>query len=251
MINIAFCDNNEEFILKLANDTKRLLRELRIKARIFTFIDGNQLVSSFRKYQPRFDIVFLEINMPSINGKEVAKKLRALDKDFKLVFISDSEDDALNTLQYDIKGFIPKPLINDKFSGILQRAVAAVYEDNPQIQVFQVDISDCRRAVIRVPINDIIYFECICRKVYLHTKRETFLLHGYKFSEIVKRYGSLDFVHNHRTCLINIKYIYSIDDLEICLVNGTRLPLSRRKKQIILDGLWADVYASGVEWKEA
>lgn len=250
MINIAFCDNDEEFMLKVANDTKRLLREQRINARIFTYMDGNQLISSFRKYQPRFDIVFLEINMPSINGKEVAKRLRALDKDFKLVFITVCEDEALNTLQYDIKGFIPKPLINEKLPVILKRAVNAVNEDNPKIQVFEVDISDSRRVVVRVPLNDIIYFESICRKVYLHTKRETFSLHGYRFSEIVNRYCSLDFVHNHRTCLVNIKYIYSIDDLEICLVNGTRLPLSRRKKQFILDGLWADVYASSIEWKD-
>ncbi|NLW92474.1 MAG: response regulator [Syntrophomonadaceae bacterium] len=251
MINIAFCDNDQEFMLKIANYTKRFLREQRINARIFTYTDGNQLISSFRKYQPRFDIVFLEINMPSINGKEVAKRLRALDKEFKLVFITACEDETLNTLQYDIKGFIPKALINDKLPIILKRVVTAVYEDNPRIQVFEVDINDNRRAVIRVPINDIIYFECVCRKVYVHTKRESFLLHGYKFSEIVNRYCSLGFVHNHRTCLVNIKYIYAINDLEILLLNETRLPLSRRKKQFILDGIWADVYTSRFEWQDA
>jgi len=147
MINIAFCDNDQEFMLKIANYTKRFLREQRINARIFTYTDGNQLISSFRKYQPRFDIVFLEINMPSINGKEVAKRLRALDKEFKLVFITACEDETLNTLQYDIKGFIPKALINDKLPIILKRVVTAVYEDNPRIQVFEVDINDNRRAV--------------------------------------------------------------------------------------------------------
>lgn len=250
MINIAFCDHDEKFMLKVANDTKRILREQRINNRIYTYTDGNHLISSFKKYQPRFDIIFLEINLPSVNGKEVARRLRALDKHFKLVFITGCEEEAVNTVQYDIKGFIPKPCINEKLPDIVRRVVNSIHEDNPIIEVFEVETSNNRRSVIRVPLDDIIYFESVCRKVYLHTKRETFALHNYKFSEIVNRYSSLDFVHNHRTCIVNIKYIYSIDELEICLNNGARLPLSRRKKQSILDELWAEVYAPDFEWRD-
>lgn len=244
MLNIAFCAHDEKFVLKVANDTKRILKDQRIKAHIFTYMDANHLVTSFKKYQPRLDIILLEINMPSINGKEVARKLRALDKNFKLVFITNSEEEALNTFQYDINGFIPKQLIDEKLPGILRRVITAFNEDNPQTQVFQVTASNNRKTIIKIPLNDIVFFECVCKKVYLHTKRETFMLHGYKFSEIVDRYMPLDFIHNHRTCLVNIKYVFSINDFELCLDNGTRLPVSRRKKQLILNEFLSSVYCN-------
>ena len=88
---------------------------------------------------------------------------------------------------------------------------------------------------IKVPLNDIIYFECLNREVYLYTKRATFTLHHCQFSDIIQKYSSLGFVDIHRTCIVNLKYIFSVDETEIRLDNGIRLPLSRRKRQHIFD----------------
>ena len=81
------------------------------------------------------------------------------------------------------------------------------------------------------------FFECINRKVYLYTKRESFALHHYKFSELIRHYIPLGFLDIYRTCIVNARYVLSVDDLEVCLDNGVRLPISRRKKKLILDSL--------------
>jgi DNA-binding LytR/AlgR family response regulator len=88
---------------------------------------------------------------------------------------------------------------------------------------------------IKVPLDDIMYFECINRQVYLFTKRETFTLYRSQFCEIVHKFTPLYFVDIHRTCIVNLKYIFSVDETEVRLDNGIRLPLSRRKRQNIFD----------------
>lgn len=97
--------------------------------------------------------------MPLMDGKEVARKLRLFDKKFKLVFVTSSEQEVLNTFQYDISGFLPKRLMNERLFLIIDRVVNAIKDDNPQLQVFKVNITGDKRALIKVPLNDIMFLE--------------------------------------------------------------------------------------------
>lgn len=235
MLNIAICDDDIRFLEMIAVEVKNILKKLKVKASICTFTNGTKLISAIEQYNPYYDIVFLDIDMPIIDGKEVARKLRVIDKRFKLIFITSFEQEVLNTLQYDISDFLPKNLIHERLFSIVNRVVAIVIEDSPQLQIFKVDISYDRRAMIKVPLHDIIFFESVNRKIYLHTKRQTYLLHGLKFADLITRYSRFGFLDTHRTCLVNIQYIFSIDELEVYLENGTVLPLSRRKRSQVLD----------------
>lgn len=197
--------------------------------------DGLDLITSFSKYEPYYDVIFLDIELPGKNGKEIARKLRTLDKRFKLVFITAYPQEALNAFQYDVIGFLPKDLLQKHISEVIKQVVDRIKEDNPRIQIFRVKKSTDGVMEIKVPLDDIMYFECINREVYLYTKRETFVLHHCQFSDIIQKYISFDFVDIHRTCIVNLKYIFSVDETEIRLDNGIRLPLSRRKRQHIFD----------------
>lgn len=234
MLNVAFCDDDNIFLHDIELMVKRIFKTLRIPVSINLFTDVNLLIKKFEQYDPYYDIIFLDIDMPLMNGKEVARKLRLIDRKFKLVFITSYEQEVLNTLQFDVCGFLPKISLTEHMPAVIERAIKAINEENPQNQILKI-IKDDKIANIKVPLDDIMYFESISRKIFLHTKRETNLLHGYRFSDIVKQYSNLNFVDIHRTCIVNIKYIYLIDDIEIHLDNGTTLPLSRRKRQNVLD----------------
>lgn len=249
MLNIAFCDDDKDFLKRIVPETEKVLKNLRADIHSYTFTNGIKLISSFEQYQPYYDIVFLDIDMPIMNGKEVAKELRILDKKFKLIFVTAFDQEALNTFQYDVIGFLPKPLLEKRLPNIIEQVVHKIDEDNPQLQIFRVDLepNEDRIMDIKVPLNDIMYFESVNRKVYLYTKRETFKLHSYKLSEIVQQYVALGFVDIHRTCIVNIKYIFSVNDIEIRLDNGIRLPLSRRKRQQIFDKFSEIINGDGVK----
>lgn len=237
MLNIAFCDDDKDFLAKIAPEAEMILRHLRVETHSFTFESGDDLITAFSKYQPYYDVIFLDIEMPKKDGKEVARELRILDKKFKLVFITAYPQEALNTFQYDVIGFLPKTVIQKRLPEVIKQVIERINEDKPRIQIFKVNKSTMDNGImeIKVPLDDIMYFECINREVYLYTKREVFTLHHCQFSEVVQKYIPLGFIDIHRTCIVNVKYIFSVGETEIYLDNGAQLPLSRRKRLYILD----------------
>jgi len=234
MLNIAICDDDSEFLNNLLPIIKEVFINLKTPASIHLYTDGNKLISNFEKYNPYYNIIFLDIEMPTINGKEVAKKLRILDKKFKLIFITSYENEVLNTFQYDVIGFLPKFLIHKKITNIIALAIKKIYDDNPHFQIFKVNLLN-ETIKIKIPLDDIMYFESVNRKIYLYSRRETYNLQGYQFSKICTDFIPLGFMDIHRTCIVNIKYIYSIEKTKIGLENGITLPMSRHKRQEVLN----------------
>ncbi|KWX85639.1 hypothetical protein AMQ83_23590 [Paenibacillus riograndensis] len=235
MLNVALCDDDSRFLDGILPLIKKTFTALKINASIHLFTSANALIQRFEEYNPYFDIIFLDIDMPLMNGKEVARRLRLIDQKFKLVFITSFEQEALNTFQFNVSGFLPKLLLDKRMPAVIERVANAIHEENPQTQIFKINVNDSRNRIIKVPLNDIMYLESMNRKIYLHTKRKAYLLHCYKFMDLIEHYKNLGFVEIYRTCIVNLKYIFSIDDLEIRLDNGTTLPLSRRKRQNVLD----------------
>ena len=235
MLNIAFCDDDQVLLSRLLNEAKNIISKLNVCAKIYTFTDGNKLINSFQNYTPYYDIVFLDIDMPIIQGKEIARKLRLVDKNFQLIFITSYQDEALNVFQFDVSAFIPKDLIDEKLEEVLTRVLKKIEDQNVNFQVFEIEKKDYSVFEIKIPLNDIMYIECVNRDIYLHTQRETYMLKSNKYLELVEEYQQKGFVPIHRNCIVNIKYIFSIGDIDICLDNKEALPMSRRKKKQIVE----------------
>ena len=235
MLNIAFCDDDKTFLHNIEIEAAKIFKTLKVYTSISLFTNADLLIKRLEKYDPYYDIIFLDIDMPVINGKEAARRLRLIDKKFKLVFITSFEHEALNTFQYDVSGFLPKTLLEERLPSVIKRIVNAISEENLRMQIFKVNMPGDRVSTVKIPLDDIIYIESVNRKIYLHTKRETYLLNDCRFMDMVEHYNSLGFVDIHRTCIVNIKYVFSIDDADVHLDDGTVLPLSRRKRQKVLD----------------
>lgn len=237
MINVGFCDDDSKFIDKIIPNVQSIFKQLKIEAKFYIFTNGNTLIKNFERYSPYCDIIFLDIDMPIINGKDVAKRLRIIDKNFKLIFLTSYEQEALNTFQYNVIGFLPKSHIAEQLEETIKRVVKAIEDDKLDIEVFNISLARSEISMIKIPLNNIMYFEIINKKVYLNTKKNVYLLHGYKFSDLLKHYTKKGFIDIHRTCLVNIQYIFSINNTEVCLDNGIILPLSRRKRENVLNVL--------------
>lgn len=235
MLNVALCDDDCHFLDEVLPVVQKTFQALKIQASIYCFTKADTLIKRFEEYNPYFDLIFLDINMPFVNGKEAARRLRVMDSHFKLVFITSYEQEILNTFQYNVSDFLPKQLLEDRMPGIIKRIVNAIKEEHPQNQIFRIHRTGGREMVIKVPLDDIIYLETVNRKTYLHTRTKTYELHCCKFVDLIEHYSTLGFVEIYRACIVNLKYIFSIDDSEIRLDNGVTLPLSRRKKPQVID----------------
>lgn len=81
---------------------------------VFLAEDGTTGLEAFKKEKP--DIVFLDVTMPDMSGLDVLKQIKELDKDAKVVMLTniDQQDTIMETVKLGAKGFMKKPFEEDK-----------------------------------------------------------------------------------------------------------------------------------------
>ncbi|WP_207745617.1 LytR/AlgR family response regulator transcription factor [Roseburia faecis] len=242
MLNIAFCDDDKIFLKRIVPIVKREFAKQKVKVECSLFTKGEQLIQSFELRKPYFDIIFLDIDMPGKNGKEIAKELRTIDKKFKLIFITAFENEALNMFQYDVSAFLPKNKIQVYLEESINRVIKEIEEDYPKMQFFQVYDSQERIAEIKLALNDIKYIEVLQKRIYIHSVYGSYELFHYKFKDLVEKYTKMGFLDIHRTCIVNPKFVVKIGENSVWLDDRSELLLSRRKRKQVLESFIEDVY---------
>lgn len=228
MIAIAVCDDDLTYIdLVLKGLISRAVKEAGICARVDFFTDGAALLREFRGHRG-YDIVILDIDMPGLNGKELAKQLRELDGEFWLAFLTAYSNEALNTIPYSVKAFIPKQYESEKILEPLIKLFADYAEENPRRRIFEIT-RDGAAGLIRLRDDEIFYIQNKKEHVYLVTEKENIRLTVKSLKQLGERYELDGFFRIHTDLIVNVAKIYEIRREEIVLTNGERLPVSRRR----------------------
>ncbi len=230
MIKIAFCDDDIKYLKENVKELIfRISRTLDTQIEIRLFSDGNQLLSQFLNGH-YYDIVILDIDMPEINGKELAKKLRAIDSTFFLVFLTSYRMEIFNTVQYKISAFIPKENADADIEAELSRVISEYMTCKPEYELFEI-LRNGVLSNIKVTIQNILYFHYCDKGIIMKTTAEELLLTERVFSVIAERYKGRGFYESYRNYLINIGKAEEISDNYVLLCNGEKLPVSKRYKK--------------------
>ena len=169
----------------------------------------------------RYDVLFLDILMPRIDGISLARELRELDEDMLIVFIT-SKIEYMQT-GYEVRAF--RYLLKDQIEEGLPKIWNDIIKEllDRQDAYFSYEFE---RKVYRLPIRDILYFESNLRRIVVHTKAsENAVLYG-KLDDLSVKYSS--FIRVHKSYLINRRYIRMITAGTVVLSNGEVLPVSRK-----------------------
>lgn len=121
MKNIAIIEDEEEALARIRGYLERFSSESGESFRIVVY--GNA-IDFLEKYKPNYDIVFMDIKLPNMDGMEAAKKLRALDRFVALVFVTNMKQFAVKGYEVDALDFIVKPVKYPDFVLKLQRVLA-------------------------------------------------------------------------------------------------------------------------------
>lgn len=238
-MRIALCDDNAFFLKTLHKKINEICDKNDIDFEVYEFNCGNDLIDSFD--ENKYDIVFLDIDMPDITGKDVANNLRARSgNSFKLVFISDYYNEVFSTFKYNIDSFIPKNRLDTYLESEIVRIVEIVKGNESIIFSFKYCVNQ-EYANGNVNINDITYVEVLNREIILHTVRDKYSLCNYHYEKIKSQFMKYGFLDIHRTCIVNINYITSVKNDCVIVCNKDELPLSRRKKDSIKKAFFENI----------
>lgn len=181
-----------------------------------------------KKYTPDYDLIFMDIKMPGINGMKAAKYLRKIDARVTLVFVTNMRQYALQGYAVGTRDYILKPLEYSEFEYHMKKIIPylAKKEDKKIILSFMDE-------KVRISVSDIYYIEVDGHNLIYHT-----VTGDYKTkSSLVaaeKQLQSTVFVRCNSGYLVNLEYVRSIKGNWVKVANDI-LPISRPKKQEFID----------------
>ena len=225
-LNIIICDDNPESIEIMSRYIFRLGKEMGVGINITTFTDGDLLISSYRAGT---DILFLDIEMPLVDGLEAAKEIRTHDERVVIVFMSQFERYAIKGYYAGAWRYLLKPVNWEEFRKEMEIPVQKFLNEKDRF----ISVKNTS-GLFSVPIEDIYYMEVNSRKnIDIHTQSEVFECYQ-PLSSFEVGLPQDHFYRCHNSFILNFDYIARIEDYFAVMRNNERVEISRRKKKEFL-----------------
>jgi len=123
MLSVSIVEDDPICRQQLKDYVLRFEKEQAKNIVISEFSDGVELL---QKYNKNLDIILLDIGLPNCNGLEAAKRVRKVDQDVVIIFITNMSQYAVKGYEVDALDFILKPVNYDSFSVRFTRAINRV-----------------------------------------------------------------------------------------------------------------------------
>lgn len=231
MLHIAICDDESTVCTQIEAILLSLRDTLPVKIDIEVFYSGDDLYS-FITDGACIDLIFLDIELNTINGIEIGKKIREElnNEATQIIYISGNESYAIELFEIRPLNFLIKPLQADKIEKSIRKGIELFEKGN---QFFELKNG---RNLVRIPLKNILYFESSGRKVSAITENGVYEFYD-KLSEIEHRLFGKGFFQIHKSYLVNFFHVAEYQYESIQLTNKEKLAISQQNRKSVCNWL--------------
>lgn len=227
-MRIAICDDNGCHINSLEQCLHDVGEENGVKIDCDVYQSGEQLMSAYKDKSEIYDALFIDIELGSMSGIEVAKVIREIDECVEIVFVTGYSEYAKECFECSPATFVTKPINLTKTS----KALKTVYKRLAKKRCFFAIAKDNLR--IRINCDDVIYCESQNHSVNINTCRGVYRIRK-SLSDFLNEVDSGDFCRVHRSFAVNLMYLDKIEKETITLSYGEKnIPISRTYKKNLM-----------------
>jgi len=211
MFHIALCDDDKRFLQRFSVFLRDKFSRYNYDIKTDLFYDGRHLIEQVEKRKRMYDMIFLDIKMPTISGFLTAEKLRALDSSFCLLFITQLTVVPKQAFRYNVFRYIDKDSLEDD----IDEAIAAYLKKRKMLSSkdefieFSYNYMNEIRS-LAVKKKNILYLEVINRRVWLFTKYGEYEMHTYSLQKYWEKLGSQHFIIISRKYCVNLAQIVEL-----------------------------------------
>lgn len=225
MLNIAVVDDTQSDANVLLEYLARYEKENAVTFKIERFNDGLAFISD---YKPKFDIIFLDIEMPYLNGMQTAKKLREVDAHVVIIFYSKMVRFAVAGYSVNALDFLVKPAPYPEFEKKMKRAVRTAM----QVAKEYITVGGTG-GIIKLLADDILYVEKEGNNLVYHTMDGEYSERAnlYVREEALEKLG---FVKCRSGCMVNMKHVSKCMTTAVT-VGNVEIPISRSKQKTFMN----------------
>ncbi len=223
MIRIGICDDTSEDIKRLQEYTAWFGKkhpEFPLKADAFT--SPYNLLQAIYK-SGGYDVYLLDIIMPSLNGIDVARKVRERGETAEILFLTTSREYAVEAFGVKASGYLIKPLQKADFEQEMLNCIRNLApNENPAIML------KTKEGIRRLHIREIVMIESFNHSRVCILSDGTKVETSVTLSSLYEQLQEYDcFFLPHRAYIVNLEYVNGLTSTELMLTGGRRVPVSR------------------------
>ncbi|MEI2263625.1 LytR/AlgR family response regulator transcription factor [Erwinia sp. CGal63] len=184
--------------------------QLQIEA---TFDDGLDVLKYLQNHQP--DVIFLDINIPSLDGVLLAQNISKFAHRPLIVFITAYKEHAVEAFELEAFDYILKPYHEMRIITMLRKLENTLQQsapggtESPRGQVHTINLVKDERIIV-TDINDIYYAEAHEKMTFVYTRREEYVM-SMNITEFCSRLPEEAFFRCHRSYCVNLSKIREIE----------------------------------------
>ena len=226
-LKIAICDDSSDALSFLSDGISA--HPLSKNFSIGSFSSPKSLLDTVEN-STAFDLIFLDVDMPEMNGIELGKRLREFLPKCYIVFVTNYPQYAIDAYECEAYHYLLKPVNINKLHVILDKICRNYKNENAEYVIRG------RFENVRVLIKDILYVEYSDKHLHFHmddSEKNTYEIKG-GLTETHEKLKMFGFFKCHEAFTVNLSKISRFDGYEAVLVNGDRIPISVRNKTALL-----------------
>ena len=227
MVRIAILEDEAPVREDLAGYLRRYTRQYGTKFEVSLFADGDEILEDYR---PNWDIILLDVEMPRLDGMTTAERIRKLDSEVILIFITNMAQYAIRGYAVDAMDYILKPVPYFAFSQQLQKAIRRLEKRTKAYLTVPVE-----GGFRRVNLSGVYYLESAGHKVRLYTEEGEWTAPG-SLRQYEETLADKQFARCNSGYLVNLAQVRGMQD-GMVLVGPHSLQISRPRRKAFVEAL--------------
>lgn len=221
MVKIGICDDEPEMRKPLRQILEQVLQLQGVEYLISESESGEELTAGISCLD--IDILFLDIEMRSLDGIETAKLLRKKGMKGIIIFVTAYPDFVFQGYEVHAFHYILKPYRKEKIEEVLRQALHEL--DLSKERYF---VIEQKARVIRIPLSQTIAFKSDRRKVEALLEEDFVAFYG-RIDEVCRELPSC-FIRIHNRYIVNLNYVTTLER-DRCILGSRSFPVSRAFRQ--------------------
>ena len=230
-LKIAVCDDDKTMLSVISSQLNEIFVEKGIQANIELFSEGKSLLECHKKAP--FQVVFLDISMPDIDGFQAAAELKACNREIVIIFVTSKEE-----LVYESFDYQPFHFIRKENSKCLKAQLLHVVEKLEEYKKSSGKISIILPygTVQEIEVNKIVVVQSEKNYLEYELAGEESLRVRESLNAAEEKLKGYDFIRISSRTLVNLSYVGRIREKEgaVILKDGYSYSLSRNYKKIVV-----------------